>query len=159
MGVILGSLKRKLKHLLVSSLQCLNSHEMMVYTLCMVYVVVGFESRTSLNFFQAFFSQTAKVAYITAMIFPHIINFISQVKDLFTDCLFLVQYQKYGLSLYISREKDDCYYIQTWHKDLFSNYNLILRKLYQKNALKSAQKYKRNVFMAPGHPIILLTSN
>ena len=26
-------------------------------------------------------------------------------------------------------EKGDHYYIQTWHKDLFSHYNLILRKL------------------------------
>ena len=32
-------------------------------------------------------------------------------------------------SLYISWEKGDHYYIQTRHKDLFSHYNLILRKL------------------------------
>ena len=34
-------------------------------------------------FFQVFFFQTAKVAYITAMIFPHIINFLSQVIRVF----------------------------------------------------------------------------
>ena len=45
------------------------------------------------------------------------------------DRLFLVQYQRYGLSLYISREKGDHYDIQTRLKDLFSHYNLILRNL------------------------------
>ena len=33
-------------------------------------------------------------------------------------------------------EKGDHYYIQTWHKDLFSHYNLILRKLYKKSPEK-----------------------
>ena len=48
---------------------------------------------------------------------------------------------------------------ETRHKDLFSHYNLILRKTLRKNVLKSARKYKRNVLMPPGHPIILLKSN
>ena len=48
-------------------------------------------------------------------------------------------------------EKRDHYYIQTRHKDLFSHHNLILR-----NVPKSARKYKRNVPMPTGHPIILL---
>ena len=43
--------------------------------------------------------------------------------------LFLSTFWKYGLSLYISWKKGDHYYIQTQHKDLFSHYNLILRKL------------------------------
>ena len=33
------------------------------------------------------------------------------------------------ISLYISREKGDRYYIQTQHNDLFSHYNLFLGKL------------------------------
>ena len=82
---------------------------------------------------------------------------------------------KYGLSLYISREKgyqtgkprSQCSLsptrpthrvgriepweqgCQTRHNDLFSHYNLILRKL----------KEKRIVLMPPGHPTILLKSN
>ena len=43
-----------------------------------------------------------------------------------------IRSEKYGLSLYISREKGDHHYIQTWHKDRFSHYNLILKKLQEK---------------------------
>ena len=56
-------------------------------------------------------------------------------------------------------EKRDHYFIQTRYKDLFCHYNLILRKPLRKNVPKSARKYKRNVLMPPGHPIILLKSN
>ena len=56
-------------------------------------------------------------------------------------------------------EKGDHCYIQTRHKDLFPRNSLILRKLLRKNVPKSARKYKRNVLMPPGHPIILLKSN
>ena len=76
------------------------------------------------------------------------------------DCLFP---EKYAVKDHISKtklEKGDNYYIQTRHKDLFSHYNLILRKRLRKNVRKSARKYKRpNVLMLPGHPIILLKSN
>ena len=41
--------------------------------------------------------------------------------------------------MYISREKGDHYYIQTRHKDLFSHYNLILRKLYEKMSRKALE--------------------
>ena len=34
-------------------------------------------------------------------------------------------------------EKGDHCYIQTWHKDLFFHYNLILRKLFRKNVRKA----------------------
>ena len=55
----------------------------------------------------------------------------------------LVYYYKYGLSLYISREKGDHYYILTRHNDLFSDYNLIYN-------------FKKcNVFMPPHPPGIL----
>ena len=40
--------------------------------------------------------------------------------------------EKYTVKDHISKtklDKGDHYYIQTWHKDLFSHYNLILRKL------------------------------
>ena len=40
--------------------------------------------------------------------------------------------EKYTVKDHISNtklEKGDHYYIQTWYKDLFSHYNLILRKL------------------------------
>ena len=36
-------------------------------------------------------------------------------------------------------EKGDHYYIQTRHKDLFSHYNLILRKLYEKMSRKHSK--------------------
>ena len=52
--------------------------------------------------------------------------------------------EKYTVEDHISNtklEKGDHYYIQTRDKDLFSHYNLILRK----NVPKSARKYKRNV--------------
>ena len=65
--------------------------------------------------------------------------------------------EKYTVKDHISNtklEKGDHYYIQTRYKDLFSHYNLILR-----NVPKSARKYKRNVLMPPGHPVILLKSN
>ena len=56
-------------------------------------------------------------------------------------------------------EKGYHYYIQTRHKDLFSHYNLNSKKTLRKNVPKSARKYKGNVFMPPGHPLILLKSN
>ena len=62
-----------------------------------------------------------------------------------------IRSEKYGLSLYISREKGDHHYIQTWHKDRFSHYNLILKKL--------QEKMSGNVLKPPGHPIILPKSN
>ena len=68
--------------------------------------------------------------------------------------------EKYALKDLISNtklEKGDHYYIQTGHKDLFSHYNLILRNFKKKP--EGARKYKRNVLMPPGHPIILLKSN
>ena len=70
--------------------------------------------------------------------------------------------EKYTVKDHISNtklEKGDHYYIRTREKDLLSHYNNILRKLKKKNVPKSSQKYKRNVFMSPGHPIILLKSN
>ena len=70
--------------------------------------------------------------------------------------------EKYTVKDHTSKtklENGDHYYIRTWHKDLFSHYNLILRKLLRKNVPKSARKYKRDVLMPPGHPIILLKSN
>ena len=70
--------------------------------------------------------------------------------------------EKYTVKDHISNtkiEKGDHYYIQTQHKDLFSHYNLILRKLKKRKVPKRARKYKRNVLMHPGHPIILLKSN
>ena len=54
--------------------------------------------------------------------------------------------EKYTVKDHISNsklEKDDHYYIQTRHKDLFSHYNLILRKLSEKmsrKALKNSNK-------------------
>ena len=40
-------------------------------------------------------------------------------------------------SVYISREKGDHHYIQTWHNDFFGYYNLFLEKLKEKLALKA----------------------
>ena len=51
------------------------------------------------------------------------------------------------------------YYIQTLHKDLFLPLESHSKKTLRKNVPKSARKYKRNVLMPPGHPIILLKSN
>ena len=48
---------------------------------------------------------------------------------------------KKGTSEYISQEKDDHYYIQTRHNDLFSHYNIFLRKTERKIGPKSARKY------------------
>ena len=56
-------------------------------------------------------------------------------------------------------EKGDHYYIQTRHKDLFFPLQSYSKKTLRKNVPKSARKYKRNVLMPPGHPIILLKSN
>ena len=55
-------------------------------------------------------------------------------------------------------EKGVHYYIKIQHKDHFplKSYS---KKTLRKNVPKSAQKYKRNVLMPPGHPIILLKSN
>ena len=71
------------------------------------------------------------------------------------DSLFPEKYTVKDLISDTKLGKGNHYYIQTRHKDLFSHYNLILRKLYK----KSARKYKRNVVMPPGHPIILFKSN
>ena len=51
------------------------------------------------------------------------------------------------------------YYIKTRHKDLFFPLQSYSKKTLRKNVPKSARKYKRNVLMPPGHPIILLKSN
>ena len=55
--------------------------------------------------------------------------------------------------------KGNHYYILTRHNDQFSHYNLILRKLQEKMPRKVLVNTKRNVFMLPGHPIILLKYN
>ena len=50
--------------------------------------------------------------------------------------------EKYTVKDYIFNtklEKGDHYYIQTRHKDLFSHYNLILRKFYEKRSLKALE--------------------
>ena len=41
----------------------------------------------------------------------------------------------------------------------FSPLQSYSKKTLRKNVPKSARKYKRNVLMPPGHPIILLKSN
>ena len=65
-------------------------------------------------------------------------------------------------SIYISREKGDHYYIQTRHNDLFSHYNLFLRKLKEKLARKARVNTDASISdraLAPGHPMILLKAN
>ena len=55
-------------------------------------------------------------------------------------------------SLFISREKGDHYYIQTRRNDLFSHYNLFLRKLKEKLARKArvnAERVYQIVLMPP----------
>ena len=50
--------------------------------------------------------------------------------------------EKYTVKDHISNtklEKGDHCYIQTRHKDLFSHYNLILRKLYEKMSRKALE--------------------
>ena len=50
--------------------------------------------------------------------------------------------KKYTVKDHISNtklEKGDHYYIQTWYKDLFSRYNLILRKLKEKKSQKALE--------------------
>ena len=42
------------------------------------------------------------------------------------------QKENFNKLLYISWQKGDHYYIQTRHNDLFSHYNLFLRKLKEK---------------------------
>ena len=56
-------------------------------------------------------------------------------------------------------EKGDHYYIQTRHKDLFSHYNLILRKLSEKMSRQALESRNEMWLCPPGHPIILLKSN
>ena len=56
-------------------------------------------------------------------------------------------------------EKGDHYYIQTRHKDLFSHYNLILRKLKEKMPRKALENTNEMCSCPPGHPIILLKYN
>ena len=50
--------------------------------------------------------------------------------------------EKFTVKDYISNtklEQGDHYYIQTRYKDLFSHYNLILRKLYEKMSRKALE--------------------
>ena len=56
-------------------------------------------------------------------------------------------------------EKGDHYYIQTQAQVSSLSLQSYSKKTLRKNVPKSAQKYKRNVLMPPGHPIILLKSN
>ena len=65
-------------------------------------------------------------------------------------------------SLYISWEKGDYYYIQTWLNDLFYHYNLFLGKLKEKFRRKvcvNTERVYQIMPFPPGHPIILLKSN
>ena len=62
-------------------------------------------------------------------------------------------------SLNISREKGDHYYIKTRHNDIFSHYNLFLRKRKEKLARKArvnTERVYRIVLMPPGYPMIHL---
>ena len=47
--------------------------------------------------------------------------------------------------------KGDHYYIETRQNDLFSHYNIILRKVKEKIPQKALVNTKRNVLMPPGH--------
>ena len=70
--------------------------------------------------------------------------------------------EKYTVKGHISNtklEKGDHYYIQTLHKDLFVPLEFYSKNTLRRNIPKSARKYKRNVLMPPGHPIILLKLN
>ena len=73
--------------------------------------------------------------------------------------------EKFTVKDYISNtkrhtEQGDHYYIQTRYKDLaFLPLQSYSKKTLRKNVPKSARKYKRNVLMLLGHPIILLKSN
>ena len=61
-------------------------------------------------------------------------------------------------SLYIPPGKGDHYYIQTRHNNLFSHYNLFIRKRKEKLARKARvnpERVHRIVLLPPGHPIIL----
>ena len=63
---------------------------------------------------------------------------------------------KKRISLYISREKGDRYYIQTRHNDRFSHYNLFLGKLWEKLARKArahTERMYRIVLKPPGHAL------
>ena len=65
-------------------------------------------------------------------------------------------------SLYISWEKGDYYYIQTWLNNLFYHYNLFLGKLKEKFRRKVCvitERVYQIMLFPPGHPIILLKSN
>ena len=69
--------------------------------------------------------------------------------------------EKYTMKDHISNtklEKGDNYYIQTRTR-IFFPLQSYSRKTLRKNVPKSARKYKRNVLMPPGYPIILLKSN
>ena len=60
-------------------------------------------------------------------------------------------------SLYICREKDDHYYIQTRHNDLFFfQYNVFLGKV--KETLARKARVNWILLMPSGHPIILIKS-
>ena len=70
--------------------------------------------------------------------------------------------EKYKVKDYISNtklEKGDHYYVQTRDKDPFSPLQPYSKKTLRKNVPKRARKYKRNVLILPGHPIILLKLN
>ena len=62
----------------------------------------------------------------------------------------------HGLSLYISQEKGDHYYIQTRHNDLFFPLQSYSKETFKKKMPRKALvNTKRNVLMPPGHPIII----
>ena len=70
--------------------------------------------------------------------------------------------EKYTVKDHISNTKlgkGDHYYIQTRQKDLFFPLQPYYKKTLRKNVPKSSRKYKRNVFMPPRRPIMLLKSN
>ena len=70
--------------------------------------------------------------------------------------------EKYTVKDHISNtklEKSVDYYIQTRQQGSSLSLQSYSKKTLRKNVPKSAQKYKQNVLMPPGHPIIFLKSN
>ena len=70
------------------------------------------------------------------------LNFISAIADYIT-----IDYRRAGIRVEVTRTR-----IRLIGVNFFEFF-------IKKNVPKSAQKYKRNVLMPPGHPIILLKSS
>ena len=102
----------------------------------LICIIIYYEHYHKFNFWNLLYRSFLKSKIIA---FPDRIITYHVTHGCNNDRLFPKKYTVKDHTSNTKLEKGDHYYIQTGHKDLFSHYNLILRKLYEKMSRKALQ--------------------